>query len=196
MLAQEGLLEWKDAQQQVHGTTNPLDPAWSPGPDGGTHQVDRGDAGSTQTPLKPQIEIRRIDTDEDIGAQIEKIVSECPAQSDQFPQVTKYLGQPHHRQAFHREPGLTARRQHPRSGHADEARIRHQPRQFLDQRGPQDIARDLVGHDADPQHRSGTQRSRPRPRSATKSASGATSGTSATSSRSRSRAWSSLRSAM
>ena len=74
-LTQEGLLEGEDAQHQVHGAAQALDPPRTPGPDRRTDQVGGGDAGPAQAPLQGHIEVRGVDADEEVRWLGEEVVA-------------------------------------------------------------------------------------------------------------------------
>jgi uncharacterized protein with ATP-grasp and redox domains len=72
------------------------------------------DACRMQVALQPQIEIRRIDTDEDIGAVAQEMVAQFMAQAHEPGHMADHLGQTHHRQVAavgeRPHPGCTHRR--------------------------------------------------------------------------------------
>ena len=61
MLGQQVRLKRVNAQHMVHAVTNFLHTLWSPGPNGGTHQLDRGNTLLPQQALHGQVEVGRID---------------------------------------------------------------------------------------------------------------------------------------
>ena len=67
MLRQQVDLEGKDAQHVIDAALDLLDPLRPPGPDGRADEMRGLDARGLEVALQIQIEVRRIDADEDIG---------------------------------------------------------------------------------------------------------------------------------
>lgn len=79
-LAQKGLLEREDAQHQIDSAPNRLDPTGTPGPDGRADQMYGADTTLAQAPLQPQVEVGRVDTDEDIGWVVAEMAQQASPQ--------------------------------------------------------------------------------------------------------------------
>jgi hypothetical protein len=65
----EGGLEGEQAEHQVGRPADLADPLAAPGPNRGADVVHRADARPAQLDLQPQVEVRRIDADEQVGLQ-------------------------------------------------------------------------------------------------------------------------------
>ncbi len=91
-------------------------------------------------------EIRGVDADEDIGTGVEQLTDQRLAPTQEFPQATEYLDQPHDRQTFHGKFGHQPFGFHPRTAHAHEGDIRMLRTQRLHQTGAEQITRRLPCH--------------------------------------------------
>ncbi len=89
-----------------------------------------------------QIEIRCIDTDEQRGGPVPKMVIQPAPHTEQVRQVLQHLRQPHHR--VHLFQADTTLRLHQRAGHAVETQLRSFSFQGLDECGCQLVTRDLI----------------------------------------------------
>ncbi len=131
------------------------------------------DPGGLEPGLQLQIEIRGIDTDEQLGRIIPEVAQQPPAHSQQVWQVLQHLGQAHHR--VHLFQTIATLRLHQRAGHAGKTQVGAFSFEGLDECGGQLVAGDLVDRDADQRW---AQRRMPRPGLARKSTSICSSGVS------------------
>ena len=70
-----------------------------------------------------QVEIRGVDTDEDVRAGVDQGGDQALAATQQFGQAAEHFDQPHHRETLHGEIGSQALRLHQRTTHANELGI-------------------------------------------------------------------------
>ncbi len=120
-----------------------------PRPHRRAHEMHGAHARALELRFEAEVEIRRVDADEDrhaLGAQPSR---EPAAQCEELRQAGQHLDQPAHRQRFQRIPGLAAGRLHPGPGDADEADLRQPRAHGADQCRGERVAGGLAGDDAD-----------------------------------------------
>ncbi len=145
----DGRFEGKQEQHVGDGTADRAQAAAPPGPHRGAHILESGNAGPLQPPLQPQIEIRRVDADEQIGRLAQKMLSQRPADAQDGGQAAHGLHVAAHGQGFHGEQGVHTGGDHFRAADALEAGP-WQPRlKRPDEMAAQQIARRFSRHDAD-----------------------------------------------
>ena len=109
------------------------------------------DAGAAQLQLQPEVEVRRVDADEDVGAREYQVADQVLAPAQQLAQAAEDLDQAHDRQALHGEFGNQALGLHARTAHADELDLGVAFAQRLHQAGAKDVPRGLARHQGDAQ---------------------------------------------
>ena len=137
--------------------------------------------------LEPEVEVGRVDADEDRGAFGNEARAKRAADAEQFRQVRDDLGEAAHREAFHRVPGFAALGLHLRPGDARETHPRIARPHGTDQRRRERVPGSLARHDADERRAAGhlsaghrtDQRTTPRPGTARNSTSGRNAGSTA-----------------
>ena len=98
MLRQQRRLERVNAQDMVHTVADFLNPLRPPGPNGGTHQLDRGHPLLTQQSLHRQVEVRSIHTHIQIGGRGHQILNQGLPDAMNMAVTPKRLHQTAHRQ--------------------------------------------------------------------------------------------------
>ena len=96
-------LHREQAQHAVGRSSDLFCAAFAPGPDRGADVVCGADAGLLQLPFEPQVEIRGIDANKNIGRILDEILRQLPTQLEQSRQVTQHLDITAHRQTLHGE---------------------------------------------------------------------------------------------
>ena len=139
-------LEREQAQNQIAAFGDAAYAALPPGPDGRTDVVHGLDATLAQSPLQPQIEIRRVDADHAAGAVVAEALHQFRPQAKQARQLLDHFGQAHHRQRVDGLDGLTTGGDHARTGHAIELCLRIDATQGSDQGGAEDITGGFAGN--------------------------------------------------
>ena len=150
MLRQQRRLEWKDAQHMVHTATDLFDALGTPGPDRWRNEVHRLDAFGLQGRFKAKVEIRCIDTDEQIRALAQQANLELLPNANNLPVATQDLPAiAMYRQLMVWPPGLKSATCHLWSANA--ARIQGRPAltQTVKQQGSQQVTRGFAGDHAD-----------------------------------------------
>lgn len=109
------------------------------------------DAGSTQTRLHRQGEVRRVDAHQHVGRIGQQLADQATTDAQQAWQMGQHLDETHHRQVLGRVQGTAAGVTHGGAGDADTLDLRRAPAQGSDQRRTQGIAGRLAGDQADPQ---------------------------------------------
>ena len=108
-----------------------------------------GDSGLFQSMLKTDIEIGRINPDEQIGTISEEMTRQLPPQGEQFREMPDDLGKAHHGEAFHGNKTGKALFFHERPAHTFYANIVEPLRQRLHEAGTQLIAGRFIGENSD-----------------------------------------------
>ncbi len=98
-----------------------------------------------------QVELGRVDPDEDIRTALEHRAADPRPQRQQARQVVQDLEQSHHGELLGVGEALAAGGLHARARHADEARARRALADRRHQRGAEVVARGLAGDEADRQ---------------------------------------------
>ncbi len=101
--------------------------------------------------LEPEIEVRHVDADDDVGRACMESFDERAPQPDQPRQMRDHLDQAHDAEVVGRRPGLAAERHHLRPGHAEELRVGHARANGRDERRPERVARRLARDQPYPQ---------------------------------------------
>src|SRR5438874_449318 len=117
----ERRLEWKQCEQTVRRMRDRGDALASPGPDRGTHEVNRPDTASLELPLETQIEVRRVDADEHSDARLAKPARERAAQPPQLGNSPQNFGESTNGQRLERHPWFAPRLFHLGPRHSDES---------------------------------------------------------------------------
>ena len=108
-------LERKDAEHQVGGLLDLLDPLAAPGPDRRADEVHRLHAGGAQLDLEVEVEVGRVDADEGVGLVLHQPLGQLVADADDLAEVAEHLDVAAHRELVVRPPGLKALLGHPRA---------------------------------------------------------------------------------
>ncbi|MNF31712.1 hypothetical protein D3C84_124800 [compost metagenome] len=144
-------LERKQGQHQVAGVTNLQHAFLPPGPDGGTDVVHGLDPGTAQFEFEAQVEIRRIDADEQVRFGVDQGLEQASASRQQLRQAAEHFDQAHHRQALHGEIGTQALGLHERAADTDELDLWMTGLQGLHQAGTENVAGGFACHQRDAQ---------------------------------------------
>ena len=185
-------LEGIQGKNVAHRLDDPAHPVPAPGPDRRTDEVDGGNAAGLESLFQPEIEVRAIDTDENIRLVLQQAAQELPAHGGDGPVVAQDFGIAAHRQHLGRPQRIEAFALHLRPADAIELRLRQMLLEGGDQVGGKLVAGGFAGHHGDAHH----QRMIPRPGLARKPASKPSSGTAAASASIAARASSSFRPAL
>ena len=170
-------LERQQAQHQVEEARHARRAPAPPGPDLRTHVLHRPQSRRVQRGREPEVELRRVDADEDIRAAFEHRAADSRAQRQQARQVMQDLEQAHHGELLGVGKALAAGGLHARTRDPDEARARRTLPDRGHQRRAQVVARGLAGDEADRQRAlRGHQRMMLRSLAARKSTNAASSG--------------------
>ena len=145
----ERLLERIHHQDAVDRARNAPHAPAAPGPDRGAHIVDGGDAGVLELAFEPEVEIGRIDADEEIRPVAQHAFGELAPDAHDLAVVAQRLGIAAHRELLHREMRLEALGRHARPADARELDPRPARLQRRDQMGGQQVAGGFAGHHAD-----------------------------------------------
>ena len=167
------LLEGVHDQHAVDGLADGMDALRAPGPDRRAHVMHRRNARGLELPLQAEIEVRRVDADEQVGTVVEEVAPQARADAEDLAQVLQHLDVAAHRELLHGIERARAFGDHPRTGDAVELDIGPALPQRAHQSRAEQIARRLAGDDRDPR----PQRRMPRVAVARKSANARTSGT-------------------
>ncbi len=111
--------------------------------------MNRLDTGAAQFQLHPDIEIRCIHPDEDVGRIGNEVAQQFAADLENARQTAQHLGDPHDGKLFHLEQRLHAEGLHARPGDPFELRVRVARLQLAHQAGSQNVAGNLSGDDTD-----------------------------------------------
>ena len=98
------------------------------------------DAAAFQPAFHAEIEVGRVDSDEDIGPPRLQMPAQTPAQAQQTRQMAQDFGQAHHRQFAAVVPCVQALGAHRRAAYARELRLGKTRPQFRDQPGAELVA--------------------------------------------------------
>ncbi|MCY1215477.1 hypothetical protein D9M72_273240 [compost metagenome] len=109
------------------------------------------DPGPAQLELDPEVEVRCVDADEDVGAFVDQGLDQPLAPTQQLRKATEHLHQAHDRQALHGEIGLQPFGLHARAANADELDVGMARLERLHQGRAEDIAGRLAGNQRDAQ---------------------------------------------
>ena len=145
----EGFLERQEGEHHVGGGLDLVNAVLAPGPHRGADIVNRLDTGAAQFQLHPDIEIRCIHADEDIGRIGNEVAQQFATNLEDTRQTAQHLGDPHDGELFHLEQGLDAQSLHARPGDPFKLRVRVADLQLAHQTGSQNVAGDLSGDDTD-----------------------------------------------
>ena len=147
-------LHRKQGQHALDGPPDLLDPSAAPGPDRRADIMHGRHAGLLQRSLEAEVEIRRIDTDEDIRAQIEQTLLQLATNAGNFTVMLERIPVAHDRQLAHRPPAIHTLRLHARPADA----VKNGTGKLLLQGGDQMTAQQVAGGFA--RHQGYTNRSR------------------------------------
>ncbi len=142
-------LERQQAQHEVEEARHARRAPAPPGPDLRAHVLHRPQARRMQRRREAEVELGRVDPDEDIRTAFEQRAADPRAQRQQARQVMQDLEQSHHGELLGIGEALAAGGLHARPRHADEARARRALADRRHQRGAQVVARGLAGDEAD-----------------------------------------------
>jgi len=96
---------------------------FAPGPHRRAHVVHGAYAALLEPAFDAEVEVGRVDADEDVGLPVQHALAKRPAQLQETGQVGQHFGQAHHRQFARIEPGVHAGRAHRIAADAGEFRI-------------------------------------------------------------------------
>ncbi len=108
-----------------------------------------GNTRTLQTPFQTEIEIRRVDADEDIRPRACEVSREISAQTQQSWQMSQHLDEAHDRKFLDGVQRVTAYGLHAHAGNTFELRIGKQFTQRFDQAGTEQISGGLARDDGD-----------------------------------------------
>ena len=146
----ERRLEGQQAQHQVAGARDATDPPLAPRPDLRAHVLHGLDARRAQPRAQAEVELGRVDTDEDVGPPGREFAAQAAAQPQQPRQVPEHFRKAHDREFMRVGERLATRGPHGRSAHPTHGKARATRAQLSDQRRPELVARSLAGHDRHP----------------------------------------------
>src|SRR5690606_17270305 len=132
-----------------HGSADPFNPLVAPRPDGRAHKMDGGRARSAQLFFESQIEVGRIDADENIGWYRAPAPLDVAIDPQKAGQTTEGINIPEHGQRMHGMPGVKAFGVHGGPTDAVTGRAGYPLMQPSDDAACQQIARGFSGHQAD-----------------------------------------------
>ena len=141
-------LEREQAQHVVGGGFQLGQLLGPPGPERRADEVQRLEAGAFQPRLQVEIEIRRIDADEQVGPLGQQAVAQLLADTKQLGQARQHLQVAAHRELLDRPPGLEAARRHLRAADARRLQARPARAQAVEQQARQQIARGFASDKA------------------------------------------------
>ncbi|MCG3146367.1 MAG: hypothetical protein HONDAALG_04403 [Gammaproteobacteria bacterium] len=146
-------LEGKQRQHQVDAAQDGADPALAPGPHARADIVNRGDPRRVHCHLYAEVELRRVDPDEDVRAHGDDAPRRLALQRPEFGIAPDDLRQAHDREAIEARPGLASRGAHPRPGDALGRNPVHPRLQGVQQARRQKVSGGFARYDGDAQHR-------------------------------------------
>src|SRR5690606_10615357 len=114
---------WKQAEHAIGDAAHALRAFATPGPYGRAHIVDRAHAGALQPPFHAEIEVGRVDADENVGLPGEQAADQVAPEAEQAWQMAQYLRQTHDRQWCIVGPQLDAGGPHVPAADAGEVRV-------------------------------------------------------------------------
>ena len=162
-------LEGKKSQNAVYGSADFVDPFASPSPDRWANVVDGRNATLFKGFLQRQIEIWRIDTDENIRRIGQEAFLEIAPDPRNFPVVLEHFDIPTDREFFQRIPDIKALPLHFRPANAVEPRVGKACFEGLYEMARQQVAGRLAGNHGDAYDTAGGHRIMPRRETARKS---------------------------
>jgi len=109
----------------------------------------RRDARALELRLEPQVEVGRVDADEEVRALADELRGEARADAQQLRQAAHRLDVAAHRELLHRHERAGARRDHPGAGDAVELGAGEPLAHRAHERRPEHVARCLAGDDGD-----------------------------------------------
>ncbi len=127
-----------------------VDALVAPGPDRRPHEMDGRRAGLAQLMLQAQVEIRRVDPDEDFGRLRQPAPLDVPIGTEQAGQALERVHVAEYRQGVHGMPRVETTGLHLRPAYAFAADVAIARLQTGNDATGQQIARGLAGHHADP----------------------------------------------
>ena len=145
----DAALERQQAQHEVEEARHARRAPAPPGPDLRAHVLHRPQARGMQRGREAEVELGRVDADEDVRTAFEQCAADARAQRQQARQVVQDLEQSHHGEFLGVGEALAAGGLHARPRHADEARARRALADRRHQRGAQVVAGGLAGDEAD-----------------------------------------------
>src|SRR5207344_2541983 len=100
-----------------------MDALGAPGPERGAHVMDRGNANSLQLRLDSEVEVRRVDADEEGWTLAHHLPVDAIADAHDLAQVPDHLDVAAHRELFHREERARALGHHLGPGDAEKLHL-------------------------------------------------------------------------
>ena len=146
-------LEGKDAEHQVRRFANGLDATRPPRPDRRTDEMRGLYAGLAKLLFQPEIEVRRVDTDNDVRRRLGPAPRQVPTQPQQAWNMGQRFDQAHDGQGLGRLPALAACLDHRRTGNALEACIGTARPDGPDQARAEDVTGCLASDEPDSHRR-------------------------------------------
>ena len=105
----------------------------------------RADAVLLEAAFEAEVEVRRVDADEDVGALLQSTFVYSAPHGQQARQMAQHFDQTHHAQTLGRIPLVEAGCRHLRAAHAAEAGVREARAQAGDEPGAEQIAGTFTG---------------------------------------------------
>ena len=132
--------ERQQAKNVVGSAANLVNPALAPRPNRWADVMHGWNAAVLELPLKAEIEIRRVNTDEYIRWIFRPAANQLTAQTQQSGDMPQGFDQAHYRQGIRFFERMATRLLHRDSGHTFELDARYTLAQCVDQSGTQQIA--------------------------------------------------------
>ena len=142
-------LEGEQAQHVVGGAADLVDPAGPPGPDRGADEVHGAQARAAQAGFEVEVEVGRVDADEQVGPVGQQALLERLADADDAAVVAQHLDVAAHRQAIEGPVGAEAVALHDRPTDAPGLHVRPAPAHAFEQEAGQQVTGDLSRDHAD-----------------------------------------------
>ena len=126
-------------------------PLAAPGPDRRTDKVDGLDAGFAQPLLEAEIEVGRVDADEDRGPVTQQAITQLTADSQQLRQAPDRVDIAEHRETLMRPPGVQPLSDELGATNAEGLQIGPTGFQALQQQTTEEVARSFTCDQRQPQ---------------------------------------------
>jgi hypothetical protein len=148
-------LEGKQRKQVIRGQRHGIDPFATPRPHRRADVVNRTYALALEPTLEPQVEIRRIDADEQWRTGLSQTAEYVAADADKLGDARKDLDEPTQGELFQRVPQIASRARHARAADPRKTGLRDLCADSADELCAKRVTRGLAGDDADRDRRLG-----------------------------------------